>query len=67
VNEVKLSDEPNKLMKQEAWKSIVGFCEKLFFLSVGTLIAPVIVEEKITYPTLAVILGSFGIAVSLSF
>jgi hypothetical protein len=52
-------------MKQEAWKSIVGFCEKLFLLSFGALIVPVVIG-KTTYPILAIILGGLIGVTSLS-
>jgi len=45
--------------KTEAWKAMVGLCEKLFFLAIGALVAPVILG-KVKYPALALLLGSMG-------
>lgn len=50
--------------KMEAWKAMAGFCEKLFFLAMGALVAPVVIG-RVKYPVFALVLGMVGGMVSL--
>ena len=54
-------DGSNQGWKLEAWKAMVAFCEKLFLLSAGALLVPVVIG-KVKYATIAFVLGGSGAA-----